>query len=268
MFEGDLTETSFTSAPIDLEVRAIPAGPPVDAIGDLALRCDPPLQKNRGPVLMRVTLSGLGNLRAAKPPRFEGAIAGRMQIEGGEVSVARDEGSFAMSRQWRYLMFPEQSGMFEVPPLAMQIFDPASGTRRDLRCATSFVNALAAAVAEAPLPAVKPSARVAAASWPWPWIVAALVLLLAALFTLPRLRRELLLRREVRKIVHDASPAKIRARIEARVPIDLREASERGDAMRALGSLLDAAERDRDIAVDSEREIERRVREVLVLAIP
>jgi hypothetical protein len=259
MFEGELTETSFTSAPIDLEVRAIPPGPPVDAIGDLKLRCDPPLQKNGGPVVMRVTLSGLGNLRAAKAPRFEGAIAGRMQIEGGEVNVARDEGSFAMSRQWRYLMFPEQSGMFEVPPLSMQIFDPATGTRRDLRCAISFVNAVAATVAEAPLPAVKPSAR----PLPWPWIVGGLVFLLAALFTLPRLRRELLLRREVRKIVRDASPAEIRARIEARAPIDLREASERGDAMRALRSILDAAERDRDIAIDSEREIERRVREVL-----
>ena len=87
---------------------------------------------------------------------------------------------------------------------------------------------------------------------------------MAALFTLPRLRRELLLRREVSQIVRDASPAEIRARIEARMPIDLREPSERGDAMRALRSLLDAAERDRDIAVDSEREIARRVREVLM----
>jgi hypothetical protein len=259
MFEGDLTETTFTSAPLDLTVRAIPRGAPVDATGNLILRCDPPLQKNGGPVVMRVTLAGLGNLRAATPPRFEGPIAGKMQIEGGEVSVARDEGSFAMSRQWRYLMFPEQSGTFEVPPLSMRIFDPAAGTRRDLRCATSFVNAVAAPAAEAPLPAVKPSAR----PLPWTWIAGVLALLLAALFTLPRLRRELLLRREVNRIVHNASPAEIRARIEARVPIDLREPSERGDSMRALRSLLDAAERDRDIAVDSEREIERRVREVL-----
>ena len=145
MFEGDLIETTFTSAPLDLTVRAIPSGTPVDAIGDLTLRCDPPLQKNGGPVVMRVTLSGLGNVRAAKPPRFESAVAGKVQIEGGEVKVARDEGSFGMSRQWRYLMSPERSGMFEVPPLSMQIFDPASGTRRDLRCATSFVNAVAAA---------------------------------------------------------------------------------------------------------------------------
>ena len=260
MFEADLTETTFTSAPLDLAVRAIPPGPPVDATGDLTLRCEPPLQKNGGPVVMRVTLSGLGNLRAAKPPHFERAVEGRMQIEGGEVKVARDEGSFAMSRQWRFLLFPERSGMFEVPPLSMQTFDPAAGARRDLRCATSFVNAVAATVAEAPLPAVQPSAR----PLPWPWIAGVIAFLLAALFTLPRLRRELLLRSEVRKIVRDASPAEIRARIEARVPIGLREASERGDAMRALRSLLDAAERDRDIAVDSEKEIARRVREVLM----
>jgi BatD DUF11 like domain len=264
MFEGDLTETTFTSAPIDLTVRGIPPGAPVDAIGDLTLRCDPPLQKNGGPVVMRVTLAGLGNVRAAKPPRFEGPVAGRVQIEGGEVTVARDEGSFGMSRQWRYLMSPERSGMFEVPPLAMQIFDPASGTRRDLRCGASFVNAVAAAPVETPLPIVKPSAR----PLPWPWIAGALALVLAMLFTLPRLRRELLLRREVNRIVRDASPAEIRARVEARMPIDLREHSERGDAMRALRSLLDAAERDRDIAVDSEREIARRVREVLAAGPP
>ncbi len=259
LFEGDLTETTFTSAPLELSVRAIPAGPAVDAIGDLTLRCEPPLQKNGGPVVMRVTLSGLGNVRAATPPRFESAVAGRVQIEGGEVKVARDEGSFGMSRQWRYLSFPEQSGMFEIPPLAMQIFDPAAGTRRDLRCGASFVNALAATPAEAPLPAVKPAAR----PLPWPWIAGALAILLAALLTIPRLRRALVLRREVRSIVNDASPAEIRARIDERVSIDLREPSERGDAMRALRSLLDAAERDRDIAVDSEKEIARRVRDVL-----
>nr|MDP9194919.1 BatD family protein [Acidobacteriota bacterium] len=259
MIEGELSETTFTSAAIDLDVQAIPAGPPVDAIGDLALRCEPLQQKNGGPVVMRVRLSGLGNVRAATPPQFEGPIAGRMQIEGGEVTVVRDEGAFAMSRQWRYLIFPEQSGMFAVPPLAMRIFDPAAGTRRDLRCATSFVNAVAARVPEAPLPTVKPSAR----PLPWPWIGGVLALLLAVLVALPRMPRELSLRRAVREIVRDASPAEIRARIESRVPIDLREASERGDALRALRSLLDAADRDRDIAIDSEREIERRVREVL-----
>jgi hypothetical protein len=259
MFEGDLTDANFTSAPVDVTVKPLPPGPPVDAVGDLALECAPPVQKNGGPVVLRVTLSGVGNLRAATPPHFDAPVPGTVQIEGGEVTVARDEGAFAMSRQWRYQILPAQSGMLEIPPLSMRVFDPSTGQRRDLRCGTSFVNALTAPPIEAPLPPVTASAR----PLPWPWIAGALTLLLAALMTLPRLNRERILRRKVRDIVRDATPAEIRARIEARVPIDLREASERGDALRALRSLLDAAERDRDIAVDSEKEIARRVRDVL-----
>jgi hypothetical protein len=253
MFEGELTEATFTSAPITVDVKPIPAGPPVDAIGDLALECQPAMQKNGGPVVMRVTLTGLGNLRAASAPRFEGAVPGTLQIEGGEVAASGRE------RQWRFLVFPEQSGMLALPPLAMRIFDPSTGARRELRCATAFVNAVAAPAAEAPLPPVTAAARPV----PWAWILSAVAIGLAALVVAPRLRRELALRREVRGILRDASPAEIRARVEARVQIDVREVSERGDAWRSLRSLLDAAERDRDIAVDAERELAQRVRDVL-----
>jgi hypothetical protein len=259
MFEGELGEMTFTSAPIELDVRDLPAGPPVDAIGDLTLRCEPPVQKNAGPIVLRVTLSGLGNVRAAAPPRFDEALAGSLQIEGGEVNVVRDAGAFSMARSWRYLISPEKSGLFDVPPLSLRVFDPITETRHDLRCATSFVNAVAVPAAEAPMPIVQPSSR----PWPWPWIALALAIVIAALLTVPRVRRELSLRREVREIVRDATPTEIRARIESRVQMDLREPTERGDAMRALRSLLDAAERDRDIAEGGEKEIARRVRDVL-----
>jgi hypothetical protein len=259
MFEGDLTEATFTSAPIPLEVKPIPPGPPVDAIGELALNCVSPVQKNAGPVVVRVTLSGVGNLRAASVPRFEEAVAGTVQIEGGEVTVVRDEGAFAMSRQWRYLILPTQSGMLEVPPLTMRIFDTRNGQRRELSCGPAFINTVTTQSPETPPAPVAVVTR----SAPWPWFALALVVLLGALMAVPRVRRELSLRREVREIMRDASPAEIRARVEARVPVQLREASERGDAWRALRSLLDAAERDRDIAFDSDREIARRVRDVL-----
>ncbi|HEV7766237.1 MAG TPA: BatD family protein [Thermoanaerobaculia bacterium] len=259
IFAGELIESSFTSASLGLDVKAIPEGGALDAVGDLSLACASPLQKNAGPVVLRITLSGLGNLRAASPPRFEEKVAGTVQVEGGEVTVVRDEGAFAMSRQWRYLIFPERSGLLDLPPLSMRIFDPASGTRRELRCGTSFVNAVTAQAPEAALPAVTPSSR----PLPWPLIIGAIALVFAALVFVPRLLRELKLRRDVQEIVRGATPAEIRARIEERVSIDLRESSERGDAMRALRSLLDAAERDRDIAVDGEQEIARRVRDVL-----
>jgi hypothetical protein len=262
MFSGELVDTTFTSALLDIDVRAIPDGPAIDAIGDLSLLCNSPQQKNGGPVVRRVTLSGVGNLRAAKPPRFDRRIAGTLQTEGGEVTVVRDEGAFAMSRQWRYLIFPEQSGMLEVPALSMHIFDPKAGKRRDLQCGMSFANAVMSQTGEAPLPPVTAAAR----PFPWRVIVGLIVLLIGAIIAIPRVLRELRLRRAVDEIVRDAAPAEIRERIEKRVTFDLRDPSARGDAMRALRSLLDAAERDRDIAVDAEKEIARRVRDVLELS--
>ena len=263
MFEGDLTETTFTSTPVAIDVKPLPPGPPVDAVGDLTLDCVSPLQENAGPVVMRVRLSGVGNLRAANPPRFEKAVAGTVQIEGGEVSVVRDEGAFAMSRQWRYLILPSQSGTLEVPPLSLRVFDARTEQRRELSCGPAFVNAVMTASPGAPSTPATPLAQPARWSVASGTFAAVLTLVLAVWLAVPRVRRELELRRAVRAIVRDATPAEIRARVEARVPATLRESSERGDAWRALHSLLDAVERDRDIAVDSNREIARRVRDVL-----
>jgi hypothetical protein len=231
-------------------------------VGDLSLICASPVQRNNGPVVVAVTLTGVGNVRAATAPKFAGDVAGRVQVEGGEVTVSREETSFGMARQWRYLIFPATSAPMVIPPLSLRIFDPATAQRRELRCSQSFVNAIMASAPEPPSSApdapLRPRAR-------WPWIVGAL-LLGAALFAIPRIRRELAIRREVRELVEDATPAEIRARVEERIRVDVREQSDRGDAYRALRSLLDAIERDRDIAVDAEEELARRLRELFRIA--
>jgi uncharacterized protein (DUF2236 family) len=98
------------------------------------------------------------------------------------------------------------------------------------------------------------------------WIAIGAFALAAILFAIPRIRRELQLRKHVRAIVERATPAEIRARIDELVRVDVREQSDRGDAYRALISLLTAAERDRDIGVDAEDEIARRVRDLLTIS--
>jgi hypothetical protein len=264
MYEGELVETTFTSAPIELAVKPLPPGPPVDAVGDLSLICTNPVQRNNGPVVLNVTLTGLGNVRAATPPHFETPIAGRVQLEGGEVSASRGETSFGMARQWRFLIFPAASGPLTIPPLTMRIFDPAKGARRDLQCSMSYVNASMARPAEAPPPEQADPMEERPRDWKW-LAPAALVLGLLWL-VVPRGRRAMRIRREARELVRGATAAEIRARVDERMRIDVREQSDRGDAYRALLSLLTAAERDRDIAVDAEDEIERRVRELLSAA--
>ncbi len=262
MLDGELVEATFTSAPVDLDVKPIPEGPPVDAVGELSLACETPSQKGSGPVVLRVTLSGLGNVRAAQPPRFERDISGTLQIEGGAVTVGREEPTAEMTRRWEYLIFPSATGTLEVPALTMRVFDPRLGARRELRCAGTSLPVVATAAPEAAAPPPVETPR----AIPWPWLAGGAALLLALLIGLPRVFRELALRRQARAIVHNATPAEIRARMEERMKIPFNEASDRGDAWRALRSLLDAAERERDIAVDAEDELVRRVRDVLASA--
>lgn len=259
IFEGELSAVNYTSAPLTVHVKPIPPGPPVDATGDLAIQCDRAVQQNGGPVVVRVTVGGNGNLRAATAPHFDGQLPGTLRIEGGEVSVSRDD-PFSMTRRWRYLIFPSSPGMLEIPPLVMSVFDPRTATRKELRCAASLVEAT---VAQPPAATAPKTYALPARSRVWPWVTAALLVLLAALIAVPRIRRDLRLRRAAREIVRDATAQEIRTRLEQRVTIDLNEPTERGDAWRALVSLLAAVERDRDLAVDSASELERRVRDVL-----
>ena len=146
--------------------------------------------------------------------------------------------------------------------MAMNVFSPATGQRRALRCEASSVWSAGVSPAGSP-PSRRPEAAVSAGGTPAFPIVIAAVLFVALL--VPRARREVALRREVREIVTSGD---IRARIDARVngPALLAERSDRGDAYRALRSLLDAKDRDRDIAHGADDEIARRVRELLTIA--
>lgn len=263
MFEGSIVETTFTSAPFDVAIKPLPPGPAIDAVGDLTLKCEPARQRNAGPVVLRATLEGVGNLRATAAPRFEGKIAGTVQVENGPVTVNRDDANITMARRWEFLIFPSSPGPLEIPPLAMRVFVPSTGERRDLRCGISFLDVIAA---KPPLhenaPSTAPNVEVAAKQR-WPWVVGSIVALIAIVFAATRLRDVLVLRREVNDVVRNASPEEIRARMQQRVRIGPREASDRGDAYRALLSLLDAKERERDIAEDYDDEIRERVRDVL-----
>ncbi len=262
LFEGELVEATYTSAPIELDVKAIPPGPEADAVGQLSLTCESPLQRGSGPVVLRVALAGLGNVRAAVSPRFEGQVDGALQIEGGEVTVSRDEGPARMTRRWRYLILPAAAGMLQVPALTMNVFDPAAAVHRQLRCSSATLDVVANAPQPAPAVVAGPGPR----RIPWRGLAGGMAFVLALLILVPRGVGELRLRRDARAIVRGASPAEIRARMVQRLQVDIREQSDRGDAWRALCSILDAAERDRDLGVDAGDEILQRVREMLRIA--
>jgi hypothetical protein len=292
-YEGMLVEINRRSPQIVVNARPMPAGPPVSAVGDVVLQCDALPASATGPVTLRASMSGIANLRSAPAPAFETPLDGSVQVVDAGFSVDRRTDDAVATRRWRYVIFPARSGRLVVPPLTTTILTPA-GERRTLRCESQTILAAAgsqpAAAANESTPLAATTARAVRV---WPWIAGGLGVLLiaglAAALAIPRIRRLRVRRREVRRILgRDRTAAgeteaatagaadtatRIRDALNAWLVLRgldpavlLGEASDRGDALRAALSLLDAAGRDR-IAWDA-REVRRRLRDVVETCAP
>lgn len=268
LFEGRVTQVEFTSAPVTVNVKPLPANVRADAIGNLTLTCGTAAQRRGGPVVIDVRLAGHGNVRAAATPRFVSPVAGTVQIEEGKVVGSSQNGARMTTRSWRYLIFPREEGMMTLPALAENVFNPLTQSSVTLRC-----EAQSLFVTGSPAPATS-EAPAAAATAPPAWrtwlpvtagiACAAIVLAMTAVLW----RRQRALHRMARLLATQPSMTQIREAVDAHLagqgldPVALlRDGSERGDAYRALRSLLDALERDR-FAADA-RDVERRIRDLL-----
>ncbi|HET7436508.1 MAG TPA: BatD family protein [Thermoanaerobaculia bacterium] len=268
LFEGTLIESSYTAAPLTIHVKPLPDGPPVDAVGELALQCSAPRQRNGGPVAIDVTLTGRANLRSVPAPHFDGKIAANVQIENGKVSVASDGENVTMTRRWTLLLLPQVSAPLIIPPMIVRTFSPVADARKDLRCEGTTFDAQLVGAAGAPArrpPSADEGVRRSNVSW---WIVGAALVVAFLAMLVPFTQRALKSRREIRTLIANRTPAEIREAIDARLPLPphvlLSELSDRGDAYRAVRSLLEARERERELDV-SDRELARRIRELLTI---
>jgi BatD DUF11 like domain len=263
LFEGSLVETGFDSAPLMIEARPLPPGPPPDVIGQVSLDCSTPAQKPGGPVAMTVTMRGRANLRGVEPPRLDGAVDGEVQIQPSPLSVQRTAAGVTMLRKWQYLIFPARSGRMTVPSVVTTAFDTTAARTGLLRCGGAALVVNEVAPPAAPGGKAAPSRR--SNRDLLPWIAAIVIALLAAIVFARRLRSWLRLRREVRALAGDAPPAAVRDRVHAWLHergIDVNalaiEPSDRGDAYRAFRSLVDARDR-----IDDAGDLELRVRELV-----
>jgi hypothetical protein len=273
-FEGRVEEVRWRSAPLTINVKPLPPGPRIDAAGDLTMRCGSAEQTNGGPVVVPITLAGRGNLRSAAAPRLVGPIEGTLQVGEGKVNVLRSHGDATMTRAWRYLIFPAHDGPFAIPPIASSIIDSA-GVRKELRCETQTLTVVSA-IDKNLTPsdsAALPRARRESLTRAIPWLIGALLAIVAIVIAFPRARRALQRKRELDALVRGRTPAAVRDAVDAWLrqfriepAMLLAERSDRGDALRALRSLLDALEHER-IELD-ERDLRARVADVIATIAP
>ena len=266
IFEGVMVDVHRRSSPIVINVKPIPPGPPVAAVGNVNVQCRAATQQNGGPVVFDVVVSGRANLRAMKPLSWKGNVNGTAQVVDRGLRVYPVAYDAWMTRTWRYLIFPAQAGEFTIPALSSTILTE-DGERRELGCEE---RTLRVAIAESEGARTSPAAPLARARRrfiPWTAGIVAIIVLIA-LAAVPRMRSRWKLRNDVRSLLRD-TPMETRTSVEAAMvangfdPIAmLHEPSDRGDAWRAFRSLVDAADRERIDA--SGREIGHRVRDVVL----
>jgi hypothetical protein len=266
-YEGMLVEILRRSPRVAIEARPLPPGPPVSAVGDVTLSCSPLPKSVAGPVAVHAVMQGAANLRAAAAPAFERPVDGTVQVVDAGFTVERRAAGAPMSRRWRYVIFPTRPGPLTIPPLTATILT-AAGERRTLRCEESTLLSTAAeqpAVHQGAEPVrVVVERRFEQVA---PWLALALGLLTAGALGYARARRAWRLRAATRALLR-ATPADTRDAVDAWLAQRgfvvsglLQEPSDRGDAVRALHSLVD------DRIEAAPREVRRRVAEVVALIV-
>ena len=255
MFEGALVDVRFPSANMTVDVKPLPADAASDVVGDLNVDCTFPQQRAGGPVTFVATLRGRANLRTASPPKFLGKVDGDVEVQPLALNVEKVPNGVTMTRRWTFVIFPAASGTMTLPQLVTYAFNPQLGGREELRCGATTIEVQAAAPVQSPS---APFTPIVMKKFPT-WIIALPLLLIAMIAICVRpIRREMKRRRTVRAILNSGN---IRDAVDRLVdPKIANEASDRGDAYRALRSLLDALERDR---VLDDSDLERRVRDLV-----
>jgi hypothetical protein len=256
IFEGSMTDVRTSSAPVSIDVKPLPREAANDIVGDVDLECGAATQSNGGPVTLTAGLSGHANLRAAAAPHFDGAVDGDVEVQPLTVEANKTRDGVTMSRKWRFVIFPAHSGTLTLPPIAADAFNPANAQRVHLRCAATTLNVQQ--VSRDPASGIRhpePLRR----DWR-PWAGGIALLALVVMLLIRPLRRAAATRRDVREIVNGGLHTFLtRRKIDETALAN--EVSDRGDAYRALVSLLDAIQRER--ILPEEADVEQRARDLV-----
>ena len=270
LFEGNLTEVRYDSAAMSLRIDPLPPAATTDLVGDTLMQCLPPVQRERGPILYDVSLSGRSNLRLASPPSWARPPAGRVEIIDRGVTSERREAAITMTRRWQYVIYPETSGVMSIPPLRTRVFNSLTGQEEEKRCEARPMLAQAVSLeATTTISPMSPGRAQPARRWSMGIGIAILAAISMAI-TMLALRKRIGQKRRTREVARADSIEELHARLEALFSdrqldrtLLREEVSDRGDAYRGLESLVRSVETGRMTLEEAREEIVHRLRAVL-----
>jgi hypothetical protein len=125
-------ERALETLPVTLNVRTLPDGAPPGfegAVGNLQItaQTDRTTTPVGEPILLRLTLTGQGNLRLAPAPALRELPGWRLLDRGSDVLTEVVEGVAGGTRTFDYMLIPSQGGSATVPPIELVYYDPGTG---------------------------------------------------------------------------------------------------------------------------------------------
>ncbi len=269
MLEGRVVDVKRRSAATTLGVK--PAPNDVDAVGSFTIQRTAPKRSPAGTYAFDVTVSGEGNLRAAKPPRWLVPIDADVQIEELDSAITA-RGPMVMTRRWRFVVFPRAIGRLLIPGLELRAFDPAKRSAYAISTTASEVVVARAAAkptaeaAESRSGRTEPGSALAVATA----VVGLLGFTLIAAWIFRGRRHDA--GELARLMAHTESPRELRRALadlavsHGREPRELfADAGELGDAWRSVNSFADLVEKEPGSIGDLRRELRTRAVRLLPL---
>lgn len=150
---------SFTTEPLGsqalrVEAAPLPSGAPSSfngAVGSfrLRVRIDSAAVQVGQPVRLRIQIEGTGNIATMQPPTIEPPASFEMYDPKEQTSISRDGTRIRGTKTFTYVLVPQRSGIYTVPPIVFSFFDPNEAQYRTLRATVDRVRVEGDALARA-----------------------------------------------------------------------------------------------------------------------
>jgi hypothetical protein len=145
---------SLASEALRIEATPLPNDAPPSfngAVGSFRMRAriDSAEVQVGQPVRLRIQIEGAGNIATMQPPAIEPPDAFEVYDPKEQTSINRDGTRIRGTKTFTYVLVPQTSGMYTVPPITFSFFDPEQAQYRTMRATVDRVRVLGDAPAVA-----------------------------------------------------------------------------------------------------------------------
>jgi hypothetical protein len=128
----------FSTDPITLDIKPLPAGAPADfsgAVGNYSVTAsaDRPEARAGEAVNFSITVTGSGNLKAVTAPRFPDLPEFKVFDTMSSLDVKKEGDIISGKKTFTYILVPRSEGRKTVPPVKFSFFEPRSAVYRELQ---------------------------------------------------------------------------------------------------------------------------------------